>query len=348
MKRIIVIIFVFLSFIACNKEYLPRNIESITIQKFKIDSTSIRAIQIVNENEVIYAGSNGDIGIISDSPKNTLSKISIQYQDSISPNFRSVASNGKAIFALSIGNPALLYKVKNGKIALVYKEVHEKVFYDAMKFFEDNIHGIAVGDPTEDCPSILLTKNAGETWEKVSCDILPKFDDGEAFFAASNTNIKTIGNTVWLASGGKKTRILKSTDYGRTWTIYNTPIVQGNGPQGIYSIDFADKKNGIVMGGNYSKPNANKANKAITKDGGKTWTIVSDGLNPNYKSCVQYVPNTNGKEVFTVGKTGVSFSNDSGNTWTDISKESYYTIQFVDRKTAWLSGNNKIGKLVLE
>ena len=97
----------------------------------------------------------------------------------------------------------------------------------------------------------------------------------------------------------------------------------------------------------YSKPFENSKNKAITVDGGKTWTLVADGQSPNYKSCVQYVPNTNGKEVFAVGKTGVSYSKDGGLNWNDINKESYYSIQFVDRNTAWLSGNNKIGKLIL-
>ena len=63
---------------------------------------------------------------------------------------------------------------------------------------------------------------------------------------------------------------------------------------------------------------------------------------------MQYVPNTSGKEVFAVGKTGVSFSNDSGNTWTTVSKDSYFTIQFVDKNTAWLSGTEKIGKLILK
>jgi photosystem II stability/assembly factor-like uncharacterized protein len=177
---------------------------------------------------------------------------------------------------------------------------------------------------------------------------LPKFEENEAFFAASNTNIKTIGRTVWIGSGGKNARILKSDDFGDTWQIFETPIIQGEGPQGIYSIDFADENNGIAIGGDYSKPEENLRNKAITSDGGKTWLIVADGQNPNYKSCVQYVPNTNGKEVFAAGVTGISFSNNGGITWKEVSKEPYYSIQFVDRNTAWLSGNNKLGKLVLK
>lgn len=347
MKRITVLIFAFLLIASCSKEYASRNIENIEIQEFKMDSTSIRAIQVIDAKTLYYAGSRGDIGFTNDAGK-SWSREYITHQDSIVPHFRSLTKNDGDFFALSIANPALLYKISKEKTELVYKENHEKVFYDALQFFDDGIHGIAVGDPTENCASIILTDDKGKTWKKLSCENLPKFEDGEAFFAASNTNIKTIGSTVWIASGGKKARVLKSEDFGKTWQIFNTPIIQGNGPQGIYSIDFADENNGIIIGGDYSKPNENIANKAITKDGGKTWTLVADKQNPNYKSCVQYVPNTNGKEVFAVGKTGVSYSNDSGNTWTEVSKDSYYAIQFVDKNTAWLSGHQKIGKLNLE
>ncbi|MDG1404467.1 oxidoreductase [Polaribacter sp.] len=347
MKRISILIFTFLIIISCSSEYRPRIIENIEIQEFKIDSTNIRAIQGTNSETIYYVGSKGDFGFTADGGKSWLIK-HITYQDSIIPNFRSLAKNGDNLFALSIANPALLYKISKNKTALVYTENHKKAFYDALQFFDDGKHGIAVGDPTEECASIILTSDGGNSWRKISCANLPKFAEGEAFFAASNTNIKTMGSTVWVASGGTKARVLKSEDYGVTWDIFETPIIKGNGPQGIYSIDFTDEKNGIVIGGDYSKPEENKGNKAITKDGGKTWTLVANNQNPNYKSCVQYVPNTNGKEVFAVGKTGISFSNDSGNTWTEVSKESYYTIKFVDKDTAWLSGSQKIGKLILK
>lgn len=346
MKRFPLLILVALISFACNKEYQPRNIEKITIQEFKIDSTSIRSIEAVSANKVLFASSRGDIGITNNGGKTWNIKY-LKYQDSIIPHFRSTAKTKKAVFALSVGNPALLYKMSNGNNELVYTEKHEKVFYDSMKFFADGKHGIAVGDPTDTCPSIILTNDGGNSWSKISCESLPVFEDGEAFFAASNTNIKILGNTVWIASGGKKARVLKSTDKGQNWEIYDTPIVQGNGPEGIYSIDFYDENNGIVIGGNYSKAEENKANKAITTDGGITWNLVANGKEPAYKSCIQYVPNTNGKEVFAVGKTGVSFSNNGGKNWKEVSKDSYYTIQFIDRNTAWLSGHQKIGKLVL-
>lgn len=347
MKRIALLLYTLLLMSSCTKDYVPRTIDTIEIEEFKMEGVSIRAIHAVDSEKVYYADSKGNVGIKTDKGV-SLNTLHIKYKDSIIPHFRSLAFNGDAYFALSVENPALLYQISEGSYDLVYTEEHEKVFYDALQFFDDNIHGIAVGDPTDSCASIIITEDSGKTWHKLSCENLPEFEEGEAFFAASNTNIKTIGSTVWIASGGTKARILKSDDFGKTWQIFNTPIIQGNGPQGIYSIDFADATNGIAIGGDYSKPLENKANKAITTDGGKTWKLVADSQNPNYKSCVQYVPNTNGKEVFAVGKTGVDFSNDGGFTWKQVSKEGYYAIDFVDKKTAWLSGNQKVGKLNLK
>ena len=64
--------------------------------------------------------------------------------------------------------------------------------------------------------------------KKVSCQQIPKVVEGEAAFAASNTNIKVLGNTVWIVSGGVKSRIFKSIDLGVTWNVYETPIIQGH------------------------------------------------------------------------------------------------------------------------
>jgi photosystem II stability/assembly factor-like uncharacterized protein len=344
MKSIFLFILTFFLMTACQQNYIPRKNISIEIQEYKIDTASIRAIVAIDKDNVGFAGSNGEIGFTKDAGKTWTIKNSV-FQDSIKPHFRSFAKNGDAFFALSIANPALLYKISENETKLVYQENHESVFYDALQFFDDGKHGIAVGDPTENCASIIITKNGGKTWQKISCDNLPFFDKEEAFFAASNTNIKTIGKKVWIASGGKKARILFSDNYGQTWQIFETPFIQGNGPQGIYSIDFFDENFGIAVGGNYTKPTENIANIATTTDGGKTWQIVANGKNEGYKSCVQFIPNTFGKELIALGITGISFSNDGGNSWKKISDQQYYSIQFVNKNTAWLSGAQKIGKL---
>ena len=330
---------------ACKKEVHPRNIDSISIKEYKIDSSSIRAIHTLKDSTLFYATSNGGIGMTIGFGKNRLEN-KIVY-DTIIPHFRAISSNGSAIFALSIGNPALLYKYTDGLAELVYKEEHEKVFYDSMTFFDEQ-HGIAMGDPTEDCLSIILTNDGGENWTKISCSNLPQVEDGEAAFAASNTNISIIGDNAWIVTGGEKARVFHSPDKGNTWEVYDTPITQGGKMTGIYSVDFFDSNNGIIFGGNWEEKENNTSNKATTKDGGKTWQLVADGKEPGYKSCVQYVPDTNGKELFAVGSTGISFSNDGGNSWKEISSEKdYYTIKFVNKNVAWLAGKNKIGKLIL-
>jgi hypothetical protein len=347
MKRFLLLLSVFFVLFSCQNEYQPRKNVKISIEQAIVPNSSIRAVQIVDAFTAFYAGSNGKFGYRTTDGIG-VSK-AIEYQDSINPYFRSIAYNGTSLFALSIAAPALLFKIERESFdyELVYSESHEKVFYDSMKFF-DSQNGIAMGDPTEDCLSIIVTKDGGNTWNKIPCEKLPKVAEGEAAFAASNTNIKVLGKTAWIVTGGTKSRVFKTTDLGETWEVFDTPIIQGEGAQGIYSVDFADENNGIIIGGDYSKPEQNVANKAITKDGGKTWELVADGQNPSYKSCVQYVPDTNGQEVVAVGRTGISYSYDGGITWKELSSEGYYVIQFADRYNAWMAGNEKIARLTLK
>jgi photosystem II stability/assembly factor-like uncharacterized protein len=333
-------------FYACKTEIQKRNFERLKIDEIKIDSTSIRAIYVLKDSTLFYATSNGEIGMtLGLDNKHIETKITY---DTIVPNFRSIASNGQSLFVLSVGNPALLFKYLDGDSKIVYTEEHEKVFYDSMAFFDEQ-NGIAMGDPTDDCLSIILTNDGGETWTKIPCSNLPKTEDGEAAFAASNTNIAVIGSDAWLATGGKRARVFHTPDKGLTWKVYETPITQGGKMTGIYSIDFYDSMNGIIFGGNWEDKNNTVANKAITIDGGKTWKLIADGQEPGYKSCVQYVPDTHGKELFAVSSNGTSFSNDSGYSWKEVSSEKdFYTIKFVNKNMAWLAGKNKIGKLILE
>ena len=135
--------------------------------------------------------------------------------------------------------------------------------------------------------------------------------------------------------------VYRSDDGGETWKKVSPNGEDIGGGPGYYyqqvRVDPNDENHVYIIGIRVWE----------TKDGGKTWTLVADNQNPNYKSCVQYIPNTNGKEIIAVGKTGISFSNDGGITWKGISKDSYYSIQFVNQQMAWLSGHEKIGKLLL-
>ncbi|WP_413997824.1 WD40/YVTN/BNR-like repeat-containing protein [Flavobacterium sp. W1B] len=258
--------------------------------------------------------------------------------------FRSIAQTSKNIFMLSVANPALLYKVLKEDLnpSLVYKENNEKVFYDSMQFWNDK-EGIAIGDPVEDCLSIIITRDGGNTWNKIPSNALPKIIDGEVAFAASNTNIVLKGNQVWVVSGGKKSRVFHSADKGNSWEVYNTPIVQGKTMTGIFTADFYDSKKGFVAGGDYENPTQNFGNKAITVDGGKTWKLIAENDGFGYASCVQYVPNSGGKSLVSVGATGIYYSYDSGNSWKQLATDpDLFTIRFIDNNSAIAAGKNKM------
>ncbi len=255
---------------------------------------------------------------------------------------RSIAGNEEFIFLLSVGNPATLTRVnkKTLKEELVYSEVSEKVFYDSMHF-KDNQTGFAMGDPTDECLSVLKTKDFGYHWEKLPCSQLPNVVSGEAAFAASNTNLKVIGSKIILASGGKKSRVFISDNEGNTFSDFETPLIQGKTMTGIFTMDFYNEKIGIIAGGDYEIPEENKGNLALTKDGGKTWKLISEGKGPGYISCIQFIPNSKGKKLISVGATGVYFSKNTGKTWKKLSNiQNIYSIKFKGKNTFYGAGNS--------
>ncbi|MBT8295050.1 MAG: oxidoreductase, partial [Gramella sp.] len=195
------------------------------------------------------------------------------------------------------------------------------------------------------CISIIVTRNGGNSWRKIDSKDLPKAEEGEAAFAASNSNIAVIGENTWILTGGVRSRVLFSPDKGKSWEVYDTPLVQGKATSGGYSLDFYDEKNGIIVGGDYTNPEANTSNKAITKDGGKTWQLIADGEDPGYKSSVRYVPGSKGKAMIATGFNGIHYSNDEGLNWDKLSDEGFYTLRFLNDSVAYAAGKGRIARL---
>jgi photosystem II stability/assembly factor-like uncharacterized protein len=313
------------------------------------ESLNVRAIEVIKEKKVlIFLSSFGDMGVYDVDRDDYKYPLQIE-ADSIKPNFRSLSARNSAGFGMSIASPAKIYRLDDSseKIKIVYQENHEKAFYDSLEFWNDN-EGIAIGDPTDNCLSIIITRDGGNTWTKLSCDNLPKAMEGEAAFAASDTNIAIVGDKTWVATGGKSSRVMYSPDKGKTWSVYNTPIIQGLETTGIYSIDFYDDLNGFGIGGDYTLSLQNAANKIKTTDGGKTWRLVAENKNPGYRSCVKYVPNSSAQQLVAVGFNGIDYSSDSGESWKHLSDEGYYTIRFLNDSTAFAGGNGRVSKLIFK
>lgn len=338
--RYLLVALILFAIISCSGDKKNEPFTSVEIEMLYKDSLSVRAIEIMG-NSLAFAANKGVFGTID--LTTGIVRTDIQKYHTSIPEFRAVGHTSTDFFMLSIANPALLYKTGDtGKMELVYKEEDDAVFYDAMTFWNDK-EGIAMGDSMAGCLSIIITRDGGNTWKKVPCSQLPKSGEGEGAFAASNTNIKTVGEKTWIAT--TNSRIYFSPDKGMTWEVFETPIVKELQTQGIYSIDFWDENLGVAVGGDYTEPESNKGNKAVTKDGGRTWQLISDGQTPNYKSCVQFVPNTDGKGIVALGFTGISYSFDMGNTWQELSDEPFLTFRFLNDSIAYAAGKDRIAKL---
>jgi photosystem II stability/assembly factor-like uncharacterized protein len=334
-------LFVFFVFLSCKSTFKVLERKDIIL-----DSLSIRAIY-PTINGVWFGGTNSKAGFLSF--QNEAETKIVKLQKEIT-DFRSIAFANNNIYVLNAGTPANMYALNTfGNSCasnLIYTETGEKVFYDSMFIDAKTGLGIVIGDPTEDCLSILLTENSGKNWKKIPCNKLPKTVDGEAAFAASDTNVKIVDGVIFIISGGTKSRLFTSEDKGITWQVFDTPIIQGEAMTGAFSMDFYNKRKGIIVGGNYENQKDNSINKAITKDGGKTWEIVSKDKAFGYASCVQFMPKSRGKVLYTCGTSGVYYSTNFGEKWTKILDDTdFYALRFSGKNNIYLAGKNKVTKI---
>src|SRR5678816_1952516 len=100
----------------------------------------------------------------------------------------------------------------------------------------------------------------------------------------------SLENHAWIGTGAaQRARVLRTIDGGHTWNVVDTPLKSGPS-SGIFSIAFRDAKNGVIVGGDYTKEKEAVENVAITNDGGATWTLGS-GLS-GFRSVVAYAEGT--------------------------------------------------------
>ncbi|GAA4161765.1 hypothetical protein GCM10022217_28010 [Chryseobacterium ginsenosidimutans] len=336
MKKILPFLFSFLGVFSFSQK-----IESL--ETIFNDKISIRALEIY-DNKVWYSGTDSKFGFVDlKNPKNQkqikLSEKKLQ--------FRTLAQDKNSFYTINIESPAEFFKInkKDLKSEIVFKDTVKTAFYDALHFVNDKL-AYTFSDADKDNKLKLAVFKNGK-WSMITNDV--KLNEGEAAFAASNTNISSTKNNLWIATGGKASRILKLNFKTNKFEIFDTPFIQGESSQGIYSIDFPDDKFGVAVGGDYTKQDANVNNIATTNDGGETWQIQASGQNGGYTTCVKIKPNSKGKEMISVGDRHISYSSDFGKTWKKISDEKgFFICKWIDGNTVVFAGNGKISVMRLK
>jgi photosystem II stability/assembly factor-like uncharacterized protein len=315
--------------------------------------TNIRGLSAVDDNIVWVSGSGGMIGRTNDGGKNWKWYDAKKFipDDSLrkKADFRDIeAFDGATAIIMAIESPAYILKTNDGGETwkVVYENKTKGMFLDAMEFWNEQ-SGIVIGDPIDGRFFVSRTFDGGTTWQDIPFAKRPVADSGEACFAASGTNIRSLSNSEAIfVSGGLKSRLFSKNN------PMPLPVVQGKQTTGANSIAiFQNHKkkaaaNMVVVGGDFNTDTSSLKNCFITKNGGKNW--VKPTTSPHgYRSCVEYIT---ADKLVSCGLTGVDYSSDGGMNWQWINKTGFHVCRKAKNGNAvfFAGANGRIGKLVIE
>jgi photosystem II stability/assembly factor-like uncharacterized protein len=307
--------------------------------------TSLRGLSVVNDNVVWVSGSNGTIGRSTNGGKNWKWMIVKGFEKT---EFRDIeAFDANTALIMGIAEPAYILKTIDGGNTwkVVYENKTKGMFLDAMDFVDSRM-GIVIGDPVNGKVFMARTDDTGNTWQEVSATKRPSADSGEAFFAASGSNVRLFANEdYFMVSGGTRSRLFTNESAGEL------SIIQGKESTGANSIDIFDDgmplKPGnrmIIVGGDFSADSLVEKNCLYSTNGGKTWNEPK--VPPHgYRSCVEFLSR---RDVLACGLNGVDYSKDGGRTWRLISKEGFHVCRIARIGTAvYLAGENgKVARIL--
>ncbi|WP_153391315.1 WD40/YVTN/BNR-like repeat-containing protein [Chryseobacterium vaccae] len=310
------------------------------IESFKTifeDKISIRALELY-DHKIWYSGTDSKFGYIDLRDHKNQKQIKLSDKNL---QFRTLAQDKDSFYAINIVSPAYFFKIdkKDLKSQIIFTDTTKTAFYDALHFVNPQL-AFTFSDSEPD-NMLKLAEYRNGKWSMFKNNV--KLNAGEAAFAASNTNIASSKNFLWIATGGKASRILRINLKNQNAEVFEIPFVQGESAQGMYSIDFFEDQFGVAVGGDYTKQTENVNNIATSHDAGKTWKIQASGKNAGYTTCVKIKPGSKGKEIISVGDQHISYSSDFGKTWKKISDEKgLFVCSWVDNNSIIFAGNGRI------
>jgi photosystem II stability/assembly factor-like uncharacterized protein len=302
--------------------------------------SSLRGISVADSKTIWISG---DMGAVLRSSDGGATWTNVGPPNASDLDFRNIQGfDANVAYAMSSGpgTRSRIFKTTDGGKTWKQQFItfDPKYFFDCFAFWNRD-HGIAIGDPVGHHFSMLETHDGGAHWTVITN--LPEILPTEAAFSTGSCIVTSGENDIWFGTGSKQgARVFHSADHGRTWSAVATPITADAKAMGIFSIAFANPLVGIIVGGNYQKPEQVRVNAAYTVNGGRTWMATSRQPS-GYRCGVAFRPGTDGKTIVTVGTTGVDLSEDRGAHWRSLASERYHSVAFTpDGAAAYILGQN--------
>jgi len=336
---------------APESEMAPAELADPSWERQYDDSTSMFiGLYAVDENVVWAAGSNGHV-VKTDDAGATWKSMRVPGADSV--QFRDVhAFDGQTAFVLSIGNGtnSRIYKTSDGgdNWSLSFQNEDENAFFDCFSFWDEQ-RGFAFSDSFEGEFNLIHTEDGGGSWSRYDPALIPDARPGEGAFAASGTCVHTYeGGFGWFATGASAidTRVIRTTDYGATWSEAITPIASLTGTEGISTLSVLDAERLIVLGGDFTERDSIYANVATSSDGGDSWQLAGKAVLGGSIYGSSYVPGASTPTIVGVAPTGSTYSTDNGQTWARIDSTNFWTVAFVSVDAGWAAGPGGVSKIV--
>ncbi len=302
---------------------------------------SIRGLSVVNDQIVWASGSNGSVARSVDGGTSWSWTVVPGYEKR---DFRDIeAFDENTAVIMGVAEPGIILQTKDGGKTWrkVYEDTTRGMFLDAMDFGSAQ-KGIVIGDPIGDKVYLASSEDNGDSWKKMEHGKnFPEIParEGEAFFASSGTNVQWVGKHPIIVSGGKSSRIF----WKKQWT--DLPIMQGKESTGANSIAVYDNRYSVVVGGDFTKDTIRSQNCVLVTLK-PTLRLRQPVTSPHgYRSCVIFLTKN---KLLTCGTSGIDLSEDGGNNWTLISRESFHVCQKAKNGTAVFlaGGNGRIAKLI--
>ncbi len=306
-----------------------------TVEQQSGTTALLQAVSAVDARTVWVSGHRATVLLTTDGGSSWIRKLVTGADSTL--EFRDVhALDAKTAWVLAAGPGAKsrIYHTADGGAswALQFTNADSTAFFDCFTFF-DRQRGVAFSDASGGRTLILRTENGGKRWTLLPANAVPAPLEGEGAFAASGGCVTSHGKRdAWITTGSPGARVMRSTDAGRSWTAFATPLVQGDGA-GMTAASFRDAKHGIAVGARISMMARDTAAAAVgvTSDGGRTWTLRSRPAEPGAIFGVAAAPKASRATAAAAALSGLWLTRDDARSWNRVAPGAFWSVGAADR-----------------